>query len=156
MISFELSYLSLFHQIVDVLTARLSKGNYEELCDIILLLKDLCPFPTWIKEAKSHTDEQAQASLLEKCVAEGHPTRLREAMWIFEEIGFTMLTEKARAQLPQVAKDYLTKCLDDSSDMQNLQQLHAAIFEAEDVGLSQQAAEARTDPRLVNTFISIL
>jgi len=85
-------------------------------------------------------------------LALGHPTRLREAMRVFEAAGFAKEAQEARAQLPQVASAYLAARLADAPP--NIPLLVEAISEAQAEGL-EQAAEARaTLSRLVHRPLS--
>jgi hypothetical protein len=84
---------------------------------------------------------------MDNFLALGHPTRLREAMRVFEAAGFKEAQE-ARAQLPQVASAYLAARLADTPLY--IPSLVEAILEAQAEGLSSQAAEARAQlPQLV-------
>jgi len=107
---------------VDLLASRIASGDFAVLLDISAML-----------------------------LSEGHPTRLREAMVVFEAAGFAAEAQEARAKLPQVASAYLTARLAEG----DMTRLHEAIFEAEAEGLSEQAAEARAQlPQLVNPLLS--
>ena len=81
-------------------------------------------------------------------LALGHPTRLREAMIVFEATGFKEAQE-ARARLPQVASAYLAARLADAPP--NIPSLAEAVMEAEFEGLEQVTEARATLSRLVQT-----
>ena len=132
---------------VDLLASRMSEGDFAALFDISVLLDDSALFAAWARRARSlqKSDESARG-FLAACLARGHPTRLREAMLVFEAAGFKE-AEEARAQLPQVASAYLAARLAEG----DMTRLHEAISEAEAEGI-EQVSEARAQlPRLVHT-----
>ena len=136
-------------QMIDLLASRMAEGDFAALFDISALLDDSALFAAWASRALSlQKSDDAVRGFLAACLARGHPTRLREAMRVFEAAGFKEAQE-ARAQLPQVASAYLAARLAEG----DMTRLHEAISEAEAEGLSSQAAEARAQlPRLVQTF----
>ena len=126
---------------VDLLASRMAEGDFAALFDISALLDDSALFASWASRARS----LLKNDILAACLARGHPTRLREAMIVFEAAGFKEAQE-ARAQLPQVASAYLAARLVEG----DMTRLHEAILEAEAEGL-EQVSEARAQlPRLVH------
>ena len=134
---------------VDLLASRMAEGDFAALFDISALLDDSALFALWASRARSlQKSDEAARGFLAACLASGHPTRLREAMRVFEAAGFKEAQE-ARAQLPQVASAYLTARLAEG----DMTRLHEAILEAEAAGFSEQAAEARAQlTQLVHTL----
>ena len=134
---------------VDLLASRMAEGDFAALFDISALLDDSALFASWASRALSlQKSDEAARGFLAACLARGHPTRLREAMRVFEAAGFKEAQE-ARAQLPQVASAYLAARLADAPPY--IPSLVEAISEAEAEGL-EQVTEARAQlPRLVHT-----
>ena len=124
--------------IVDLLASRMAEGDFAALFDISALLDDSALFASWASRARSlQKSDEAARGFLAACLARGHPTRLREAMLVFEAAGFKEAQE-ARAQLPQVASAYLAARLAEG----DMTRLHEAIYEAEAECL-EQVTEAR-------------
>ena len=140
----------LSQMMVDLLASRMAEGDFAALFDISALLDDSALFVSWASRALSlEKSDEAARGFMAACLARGHPTRLREAMIVFEAAGFKEAQE-ARAKLPQVASTYLAARLADAPP--NMPLLLGAILEAEAEGLSSQAVEARAKlPRLVQT-----
>ena len=132
---------------VELLASRMASGNFAALFDISALLDDSALFASCASRARSlQQSDEAARDFLTACLAEGHPTRLRDAMRVFEAMGFAAEAQEARARLPRVASAYLTALLSEG----DIPLLLEAIFEAEVEGLSVQAAEAQAQlPRLV-------
>jgi len=142
--------LKLSQMMVELLNSRMVAGDFSGLVEIYVLLEDKGLFASWANQARSlHKGEEAQVRLddvardyLSACLTEGRPSRLREAMQVFDAAGFVAQAQEACARLPQVASAYLTTTLTDEGDLPVLLE---AIFEADEVeGLSAQVAEARS------------
>jgi len=124
---------------------RMAEGDFTALLDIPALLDDSALFAAWASRVRSLEKSSEKAKqFLAACVARGHPTRLREAIQVFGAAGFFKEAREARAQLPHVASAYLTARLADAT--LNISSLAKAIYEAEAVGLSLQAARALLVP----------
>ena len=124
---------------VDLLASRMAEGDFAALFDISALLDDSALFVSWASRALSlQKSDEAARGFLAACLARGHPTRLREALTVFEAASFKGAKE-ARAQLPQVASAYLAARLEEG----DIPSLLEAISEAEAEGLSSQVTEAR-------------
>ena len=126
---------------VDLLVSLMAEGDFAALLDISVLLNDSALFASWASRALSlQKSDEAARGFLAACLARGHPTRLREAMLVFEAAGFKEAQE-ARAQLPQVASADLAARLADAPPY--IPSLVEAISEAEAEGL-EQVNEARS------------
>jgi len=132
---------------VDVLASRMAEGDFAALLDISALLDDSALFAAWASRARSLQN----IDILAACLARGHPTRLREAMRVFEAAGFAKEAQEARLQLPQVASAYLAARLADAPP--NMPLVIEAIAEAEAEGLDEVKQARAQLPRLVQAPI---
>lgn len=134
--------------LVELLAVRIAEGDFTGLVDISVELEDFSIIESLGNRARCiYAGEETADKFLAERLAEGHPTKLSEALRLFEVFDFSKQAQEARNQLPKVASAYLAVRLTEGHPTKLREALR--LFEVSD--FPAQAKEARAQLSQVAT-----